>query len=130
MAVGLGAEVGVAVGLGVEVGVGVGSRVASGVAVALASGVGVGVACGVGTLVDVVVGVDPTEIGFKPLMSVFCTRSHRSFATNVSPSDTTNLIAYTPGLSGVVHITGLLALPTVQHAEDKVPPLTIQHGSR
>ena len=128
MAVGLGVDVGVAVGLGVEVGVG--SRVASGVAVALESGVGVGVDCGVGTLVDVVVGVDPTEIGFKPLMSVFCTRSHRSFATNVSPSDTTNLIAYTPGLSGVVHITGLLALPTAQHTEDKVPPLTIQHGSR
>ena len=126
MAVGLGVEVGVAVGLGVEGGVG--SRVASGVAVALASGVGV--ACGGGTLVDGVVGVDPTEIGFRPLMSVFCTRSHRSFATNVSPSDTTNLIAYTPGLSGVVHITGLLALPTVQHTEDKVPPLTIQHGSR
>ena len=124
MAVGLGVEVGVAVGLGVGVGVG------SGVAVALASDVGMGVACGVGTLVDAVVGVDPTEIGFKPLMSVFCTRSHRSFATNVSPSDTTNLIAYTPGLSGVVHITGLLALPTVQHTEDKVPPLTIQHGSR
>ena len=128
MAVGLGVEVGVAVGLGVEVGVG--SRVASGVAVALASGVGVGVACGVGTLVGVVVGVDPAKVGFKPLISVFCTRSHRSFATNVSPSDTTNLIAYTPGLSGVVHITGLLALPTVQHTEDKVPPLTIQHGSR